>query len=211
MRVDATTVRLRNFVTLLTFFSFLAALISGIALYLRPEGSLARWMGWGLVGWDKKQWEAAHMTAVFLLAISALVHLGYNFKGLVSCLRGRIRLLFPSRARRLMAVEAMAAFVLVMAMLLLTVSKWGPLSVMIDLRDAIKEGKYFLAVRPPAADADRLTLTEFCRVARLHVPSALERARARGIMIDDVHMTVGKIAQENRISPENLFAALRGD
>ena len=41
--------------------SFLVSAVSGIILFVRPEGSLARWVGWSVLGLDKAQWEAVHI------------------------------------------------------------------------------------------------------------------------------------------------------
>jgi len=48
--------RPRRLVTNLLLLSFLASAISGVILFFRPEGSLARWIGWSVLALDKKQW-----------------------------------------------------------------------------------------------------------------------------------------------------------
>jgi hypothetical protein len=72
MRIESSGFRFQTFVTVVVLLSFLAVVISGVALYLRPEDSLARWVGWKFAGWDKKQWEAAHTGVVILFLISSL-------------------------------------------------------------------------------------------------------------------------------------------
>jgi Domain of unknown function (DUF4405) len=60
--------RFRSLVSFSAFFLFLAPALSGIAMYLRPEGSVARWTGWSLLGLDKRGWEELLVIALALLA-----------------------------------------------------------------------------------------------------------------------------------------------
>jgi hypothetical protein len=211
MRIETSRFRFRTFITLVVLISFLAVVVSGIALYLRPEGSLARWVGWKFAGWDKKQWEAAHIGVVILFMISSLTHIWYNFKTLISYLHGRAVLVFSSGLRWPLILETAAALVILVLVTLSAVGPWAPFSSVIQLRSLLKDGKYILVMPPPVVDADRLTVADFCRAAELDVQAALRNARGHGIVIDKPTMIIGKIAQNHRISPEDLYLVLRGD
>jgi hypothetical protein len=211
MRIEASRFRIRSFVTLVVFLSFLGVVVSGTALYLRPEGSLARWVGWKLGGLDKKQWEAAHTGVVLLFMMSSLVHIWYNFRTLVSYLRGKATLVFSAGPRWPLILEAAAALAVLMFVTVGTVIPWAPFSGIVHLRSELKDGKYVLVMPPPVTDADKLTIADFCRAAALDTQAALRQARGRGVVIDDAKMEIGKVAQINRISPEDVFLALRGD
>ena len=77
----------RSFISLLLFLSFSFSAFSGLVLFLRPEGSLANWHGWSVLGMDKKQWEGVHAVLVLVFFIAALVHLIYNWKVLAANVR----------------------------------------------------------------------------------------------------------------------------
>jgi hypothetical protein len=79
----------RNFTSLLLFLLFSICALSGLMLYLRPEGSLANWVGWSALGMDKKQWEGIHAVFVLVFSIAVLVHLIYNWKVLAANLRSK--------------------------------------------------------------------------------------------------------------------------
>ncbi|MBP1594807.1 MAG: hypothetical protein H6Q05_184 [Acidobacteria bacterium] len=211
MRVETKKFRFRSCNTLVVFLSFLAAVISGVALYLRPEGSLARWMGWELAGLDKKQWEAAHMGVVLLFMISSFLHIWYNFKALVFYLRGKAALVFSSGLRWPLILETTGAVAIVALVFTGAVALWTPFSNVVHLRNSLKDAKYSLVLSPPIMDADKLTVADFCRAAALDTDAAVRRATARGVVIEDLNMDIGRIAQINRMSPENLYQALRGD
>jgi hypothetical protein len=211
MRIETSGFRFRTFITLVVLLSFLAVVVSGIALYLRPEGSLARWVGWKFAGWDKKQWEAAHTGVVILFMISSFIHIWYNFKTLVSYLRGKAALVLSSGSQWPLIMETATALAILVLVTLSAVGPWAPFSSVIQLRSSLKDGKYILVMPPPVVDADKLTAADFCRVAGLELQAALRHAREHGVVIDDPTMGIGKISQKHGISPEDLYLVLRGD
>lgn len=59
----SSTFRARRLLTNL-LLSFVVSAASGVILFFRPEGSLARWIGWSVLSLDKKQWEAVYRALV---------------------------------------------------------------------------------------------------------------------------------------------------
>ncbi len=211
MHIQSSGFRFRSFVTLVVFSSFLVALVSGIALYVRPEGSLARWTSWTLAGMDKKQWESAHSGSVILFVVSCLVHLWYNFRSLVYYLKSKAALVFDSGSHLPFCKETVAAIVVTVVVLVGAVEQWPGFSKVNTLRAQFKDGLFTVRVPPPVLDADMLTLTAFCQAAAIEPAQALANARRRGVVIENLSLNVGIIAQKNNITPEDVFIALRGD
>ena len=52
--------RTRAFISLVLTFSALVMLVSGLVLYVMPEGRIAYWNDWRLLALDKEQWGAIH-------------------------------------------------------------------------------------------------------------------------------------------------------
>lgn len=50
-------------------------LISGVILYFKPEGSVARWLAWEIWGLTKSGWEAMHTVFSFLFLVFAILHI----------------------------------------------------------------------------------------------------------------------------------------
>jgi hypothetical protein len=50
-------------------------LISGIILYFKPEGSVARWLAWDVWGLSKSGWEAIHTVFSFLFLLFTVFHI----------------------------------------------------------------------------------------------------------------------------------------
>jgi hypothetical protein len=63
------------FISLNLFFTFLLMLLSGVILYLKPEGTVARWLDWQILGVEKSGWESMHTVFSFLFMAFALLHM----------------------------------------------------------------------------------------------------------------------------------------
>ena len=203
-------IRARPLTSLLLTFSFVAASVSGVALYLRPEGMLARWSGWSLLGLDKKQWENVHIAYVTVLLVAGLIHIAFNLRALVTYLRGKVGAAVRSGLRVPIAKECLASLVVIALVFWGTMASRQPLRALGELRGAIKDGRYSARVQPPCADADKLTVAELCKCAGLPEPQALEHARLAGIDIRDPNSSVSAVAKRQRLSPEMLYVFLLG-
>ena len=135
-------IQLRPLASLLLFFSFLSSLVSGIALFLRPEGELARLIAWTWLGLDKKSWEQVHIGAIFLLVMSALWHTLLNRKSLWHYVYKK------SAALRIQVNELIIAVILVLLFSFGSLLNLPPFSWLSELRLSIKSGTLTLYTEP---------------------------------------------------------------
>ncbi len=198
--------RWRNFVTCALALSSLVVAVSGVVLFLRPEGSLARWVGWSALGADKRQWEALHLASVSLFLAAALAHAWYNWNAIAAAVSAR-RPRAP-RPRLRLRPEFIAALAVVGLVTAGSLADWQPLAALNALRSAIKDGRLAVSVPPPAADADRMSVRELCAKIPLDPAEAMANARARGLAIADPSKTLGEAAAELGVSPEALYQAM---
>jgi hypothetical protein len=63
------------FISFNLLFTFLFMLLSGIILYFKPEGSVARWLDWKILFIDISTWESLHTVFSFLFLVFALLHI----------------------------------------------------------------------------------------------------------------------------------------
>lgn len=208
MRSSSRSFRWRGFVTCLLALSSLLSAASGVVLFIRPEGSLARWVGWSVLGAGKAQWEALHIASVLLLLAVAPLHLWFNWRPLVVALAARLNRL-PAAVLR-PGPELAAAAALVALVTGGSLARWQPFAAVDDLRSSIKDGRFVVATPPPAANADRMTVREVCNQVSLAPDEAARNARRRGIIVGDPSKTLGGIAEELGLSPEEVFEALAG-
>lgn len=197
--------RARNFITLSLALCFTVVGVSGVALFLRPEGSLARWVGWSVLGLDKGQWEAVHIASVAVFLVISPVHLWYNWRPLTGYLRARIL----SGSKLVLRPELAAAAALVALVVLGSLKGWQPFHAVNQLRASIKDGGTVVTTAPPAANADRLTVQDLCARIDLQPRDAIANARERGIEIDP-SKTLAGIAEDLGVSPEAVYQAIVG-
>jgi hypothetical protein len=66
---------LRRIVSLSMMLSIVGMLVSSIILYIVPQGRIAYWSGWTLLGLSKSQWGAIHTNLGFLMLVSGSFHI----------------------------------------------------------------------------------------------------------------------------------------
>jgi len=211
MRIVLQAFQPRRFFSSLLALTFVGAAGSGAALYFRPEGSIARWVGWSALGLDKRQWEAVHIGFVLVFLLTAVVHVWYNWRPLAAYLGIRSSAHRQSGGGRMvLPAEFAAAAVLLGLVAYAVLGSLPPFSSMLQIRSDIKDGRLAAVTPPPVADADRLTLAELCRQLATPEHEAIRNAHRRGITIRDSSLTIAAIAQQHRLSPEEVYEALRG-
>ncbi len=200
--------RWRAFVSFLLLFSFLLSALSGVVLFLRPEGSLAAWSGWSVLGLGKKQWEELHAVMVLLFLAGAVAHLLYNWRGLAAhCRRRREQVASLLRARG-GCRELFAALLLSVLALAAAQGGWLPARWLFSLRAAFKSGPVGGASQPPVADAQTRTLAEIGRLLGLDEAGLLSAAAAVGIRVESPAQTLEDIARKNGLSPQEVYRRL---
>ncbi len=65
----------QSFISIGLLFSFIMMLFSGLILYVAPEGSLSRWIGWEVFHLSKKQWEHQHTIFSYLFILFSVFHI----------------------------------------------------------------------------------------------------------------------------------------
>ena len=194
----------RAFASFGVLFSFLVTAFAGIILYLRPEGSLAAWARWNVLGIDKKGWEGIHTLFIILFIIFVVFHLYFNWKALLNYIRKKA--MESARAK----VEFVAALLVAVLLLVVAVNRWQPFWKVIDLRSAIKAGKYSVKVPPPLTNAEELPLGDLCMQINVPADEAIAKLEAAGFKVEDAKVTLAKLAKKNDISPENLYRIITG-
>lgn len=194
--------KIRPLVSLTLLGSFLTSLLSGIALYLRPEGALARWLDWSWLGLDKKSWEVIHIGAVLLLLLSGLTHTLLNWKPLWSYLRKKRAPLITHWREALLA--------LVLTLLFTFGPLWHipPFTELGTLRGAIKNGETQNAPLPPVADAETLTLEKLADLLHTPLETLQQRLLTRGLVLPPGQPTLSDLALANQLSPALVFLFL---
>ena len=65
----------RKFISINLLISFLIIFVTGIVLYIKPVGKVARAIDWKLFGLDKTEWESIHIVFSYCFVVFAVIHI----------------------------------------------------------------------------------------------------------------------------------------
>lgn len=82
---------MRKITSLTLGFSFLIMTYTGIMLFIAPQGKIAHWSNWELLGLSKTQYGDIHITSMFVMIIFGVLHIYYNWKAIVSYLKDKTK------------------------------------------------------------------------------------------------------------------------
>ena len=192
----------RSFTSFTLILSFIFLATSGLALYLRPEGSIARWTAWKLIGIDKTGWEGIHTFFCVFFLLFVVVHVILNAKAFLIYMCD-----FLTRGLR-RKKELMISVVLVGVVFLLSVFQIRPFWNVMDLRSSIKKGPSLVSARPPEQDFDRRTLSEAADFLQISLEQLMKNLQANGLRLKDENESLSELARRNHTSPQKVFMLL---
>jgi len=82
----------RGLTSLIVTLAFLVLATTGVIMYISPQGRVANWTGWNVLGLSKQQWIAVHTTMALLFVIASCFHVYFNWQALVRYLMLKRRL-----------------------------------------------------------------------------------------------------------------------
>ena len=103
------------FISLNLLFTFVLMLLSGLILYFKPEGTVARWLDWKILGVDKSGWESLHTVFSFIFLAFALFHI---LKVHLKNIRAYMLNYKPRGGRRELYISLLISFLFLMGTLL---------------------------------------------------------------------------------------------
>lgn len=166
---------------------------------MRPEGSIARWTGWNILGINKKGWEGIHTIFCILFLAITSTHLVLNWKALLHYLSRKIS------SKKGFHRELTAAAGLVVLIFTIGVLQIPPASNIMDWRSAIKDGSLLVDIQPPEPDFEKRSLREISNFLGISVDYVMRILHTKGIKFAFPDDSLQKVADQNNRSPQNLF------
>jgi len=195
----------RSLTAFLVTGSFLVLTVTGIVLYIVPQGRVAYWVHWSLAGMEKDQWGWVHMIFGGLFIVTGVLHLYFNWKPFKQYLADRVT------GHLAMKREVFVASGLMVVVFLLAVFNLPPASWIIELNGWVKAAWVGSPeLEPPFGHAEEVSLAALARRMDLDLPQALEALRAGNVRFDSGRDSLEKIARENGTTPMALYGLIRG-
>ena len=83
--------KLRKITSLTALLAFVGMVVTSLVLYIGPQGRVAYWADWTLLGLDKTQWGDLHINMGLVFLLSILLHIYYNWKAILAYLKDKAR------------------------------------------------------------------------------------------------------------------------
>ncbi len=193
---------MRKITSLTALASFSALILTGIILYIVPAGRVAYWSNWKLWGLSKTDWGNVHINLGFLLLISILLHLYYNWKPMISYMKNR------AKQVRVFTPDFNVALILTAVVVGGTLAGVPPMSSIINLGAAITEKANLQYGEPPYGHAELSPLADFVAKVKIDLDESLENLKAAGIKVESSTQTMEEIAHTNAVSPQKIYAIM---
>lgn len=196
--------KLRRIVSLFLLLGTIFLLITSVILYIVPPGRVAYWAEWKLWGLTKTEWTNLHINLGLCLLIAAGFHIYYNWKAVTNYLK--------SPAKQMVVFTGDFIVALLIGVILMGATYWEipPFVYIQTLNEAAKDRGSALYGEPPYGHAELSTLETFTRRLDMDLPIVLERLGERGFVGIDPKADLATIAEENDVSPQTLYDAMRG-
>lgn len=208
------TMKIRRVVSLTVLLSFVFLALSGIMLFLSPQGRVAYWSGWTLFGLSKEQYSAIHTTFMTLFLVGGIWHIVLNWRPITGYLKDR------SKKIRLFTPESSVAMALTVLFLVGPLIGLFPFQQFLDAGEEIKGYWESVNGSPPWGHAEENSLRRFCRgmedfervenrrSVTIDCDAALEALRAQGLAVEGLDQRMLEIAQANGTTPQALSAII---
>jgi hypothetical protein len=195
--------RFRAFVSLLTTFSFVVLAITGAILYIAPPGRVANWTNWTWWILTKHQWIGLHLCFATLFLVVSVLHVWLNFKPLTSYFVRK------AQAASKFRIEWLLSIVVCGIVFAGALKPYAPFSSLLNLNERVKFSWEEPKQRAPVPHAELLTIEELAQTVEMEADTLLRNLKESGINADSSDI-FGVIADENGLSPNELFAIATG-
>lgn len=188
--------------------AFLLSGVTGLVLFAVPQGRIANWVDWKLIGLLREDWVQVHLVFGLLFLVFGVIHLfPYNwptFKAYVAA-RTKGRLDFRKPRKEFVVSLAIAALLTVGA-----IAKAPPLNYLFDfnawVKDAWVSGPDY---QPPFGHAEELSLAGFAARMNMDLEAAMAALKGRGLAFAGPRESLGGIAKANGMSAMDLYMLIK--
>jgi len=193
---------------MLVSFFFLS--LSGIMLFFSPQGRVAYWSDWRILGLSKVQFTAVHTTFMVLFLVGGIWHIVLNWKPITNYLKDR------TKKVRLSTPEFSIALALCGVFFIGALVGFFPFKQFLDFGDGIKSYWERTSGSPPWPHAELAQLDRFCRgmedyerlehqrLVDIDCEEALAALRQAGMEVENESQQLIDIANANSTTPQAL-------
>lgn len=177
--------------------------LTGIVLYIAPEGRIAYWTNWMLFGLGKTDYNNLHTTTSFLFILSSIIHIYLNWEHIVNYLKNRLRKIV------IITPGFLIAFLITGFVLIGTYYNIEPMKSVVAFGNSISKSWSKKYPAPPFGHAELSTLKILCKRMGLDLNSAVAMLKKHNIKLQSASETLKDIAINNDTSPDKIYNIIK--
>ncbi|MBN1855199.1 MAG: DUF4405 domain-containing protein [Pirellulales bacterium] len=192
----------RGFTSLLLSLAFLMIGISGAALYGGPQGRVAYWTDWTMLGLSKEQWESVHVNVALLILIVSVFHLYFNWKPFIGYIKAKAT--WHIHLKR----EIVATMLIISWIVAGSIIDIPPFSMVMQFNANIQAFWEQQSPKAPAPHAEEFSVNRLARTIGLSVEEVMDTLNQEGFDVDDQLMSIRQIGKNHGVAPSDVYAAI---
>lgn len=196
---------MRKITSMTVTLSFVLMVVTSIILYIVPHGRVAYWANWRMWGLSKTQWGDVHINVGLVFLLALCLHIYYNWKPLMACLRDR------SRQMKVFTPAFNVALTVCVLTVAGTLFSVPPFSWVLTVNTAIKDAGAAKYGQPPYGHAELSSLNSFSKKVDLDAVAARRRLVRAGFQVEGGDPTLKAIASANHTTPKAVYEVMKGD
>jgi hypothetical protein len=183
--------------------SLVVLIINSIVLYVVPEGRVAYWANWKLLGLTKSDWTGQHVTVGVLFLVAGGLHIYYNWKPIVAYMKNKARQI------KVFTGSFNVALVLTVIFIVGTYYNVPPFSTIVEISEYFKNTAADTYGEPPYGHAESSSLQMFTKRESIDLEKSISLLGAAGIEVTGPKDTIKDIAVRNGHSPKEIYEIIK--
>lgn len=194
---------MRKITSMTMLVSILLLCVNSVVLYIVPEGRVAYWADWHLIGLTKSQWGDQHITVGVLFLVASILHVFYNWSPIVAYMKNK------AKEIKVFTGSFNVALILTILVAVGTYYEVPPMSTILDIGSAIKDGGAEKYGEPPYGHAELSSLKFFAKKEDLDLEKAIALLKEAGLKVEGEKETLKDIAGSNAMTPKEIYEIIK--
>jgi hypothetical protein len=194
---------LRKTTSLTTLLSFILLVVTSVILYITPQGKIALWADWKMLGLGKEQWGALHTNLGILFLAAGLIHTLLNWKQITGYLKDKTKRL------KLFTADFNIALMLTLLIMVFTLFELPPVNAVQTFNHALKASAAQKYGEPPYGHAESSSLHAFCKRTGLDLKDSIRALEKAGLQAVSAESTLSDMAAANAITPQQIYTTIK--
>lgn len=195
--------KFRRVVSLTLLISLVPLLVTSVILYIVPEGRVAYWSNWRMLGLSKTQWGDVHINLGWLFLLAGIIHLYLNWKPILNYLRTK------AKEFKLFTLEFNIGLLITLFCFIGTLLGIPPLSTIIDFGASFKEAAAIKYGEPPYGHAELSSLKTLATRMGLDPGKVKAELDGAGVQFENPSQSLLEVAKLNNMTPKDVWVIMQ--